>query len=125
MTAHSSSSDSRIRRAIDFRLRSSTHPAHPGVVGAALLLDSGGFTELKHHGRWRSVCFVARYNGSSRDKDKQRTFILEALATEQDFEETALGDRIVFTTQLLKGDTEVGHRGGYHGRVGQVQGRGR
>jgi hypothetical protein len=35
-----------------------------------------------------------------------------ALTTEQHFEGTALGDQIVFTTQLLKGDTEVGHQGG-------------
>jgi hypothetical protein len=50
--------------------------------------------------------------GASSDKDKQRTFTLEALTTEQEFEGTALGDQIVFTTQLLKGDTEVGHQGG-------------
>jgi hypothetical protein len=50
--------------------------------------------------------------GSSGDKDKQTTFTVEALTTEQQFEGTALGDQIVFTTQLLKGDTEVGHQGG-------------
>ena len=50
--------------------------------------------------------------GVASDKDKQRTFTLEALTTEQAFEETALGNQIVFTTQLLKGDTEVGHQGG-------------
>ena len=50
--------------------------------------------------------------GASSDKDRQRTFTLEALTTEQEFEGTALGDQIVFTTQLLKGDTEVGHQGG-------------
>ena len=50
--------------------------------------------------------------GSSSDKDKQTTFTVEALTTEQSFEGTALGDQIVFTTQLLKGDTEVGHQGG-------------
>jgi Allene oxide cyclase barrel like domain len=50
--------------------------------------------------------------GSSGDKDKRRTFTLEALTTEQDFEGTALGDQIVFTSQLLKGDTEVGHQAG-------------
>ncbi len=49
--------------------------------------------------------------GSS-GKDKQTTFTVEALTTEQHFEGTALGDQIVFTTQLLKGDTEVGHQGG-------------
>jgi hypothetical protein len=50
--------------------------------------------------------------GSSGGKDKQRTFTVEALTTEQEFEGTGLGDQIVFTTQLLKGDTEVGHQGG-------------
>jgi type II secretory pathway pseudopilin PulG len=50
--------------------------------------------------------------GSSSNKDKQTTFTVEALTTEQNFEGTALGDQIVFTTQLLKGDTEVGHQGG-------------
>ena len=50
--------------------------------------------------------------GASSEKDKQRTFTLDALTTEQAFEGTALGDQIVFTTQLLKGDTEVGHEGG-------------
>ena len=48
--------------------------------------------------------------GSSGDKHKQRTFTLEALTTEQEFEGTALGDQIGFTGQLLKGDTEVGHQ---------------
>ena len=37
---------------------------------------------------------------------------MEALTTEQNFEGTDLGDQIVFTTQLLKGDTEVGRQGG-------------
>jgi hypothetical protein len=50
--------------------------------------------------------------GSARDKDKQTTFTVEALTTEQQSEGTALGDQIVFTTQLLKGDAEVGHQGG-------------
>ena len=50
--------------------------------------------------------------GSSSEKDRQRTFTVEALTTEQSFEGTDLGDQIVFTTQLLKGDTEVGHQGG-------------
>jgi hypothetical protein len=50
--------------------------------------------------------------GSASDKDKQTTFRVEALTSEQQFEGTALGDQIVFTTQLLKGDTEVGHQGG-------------
>jgi hypothetical protein len=34
------------------------------------------------------------------------------LTTGQAFEGTAFGDQIVLTTQLLKGDTEVGHQGG-------------
>jgi hypothetical protein len=46
-----------------------------------------------------------------RVKDKQTRFTVEAL-TEQRFEGTALGDQIVVTTELLKGDTEVGHQGG-------------
>jgi hypothetical protein len=50
--------------------------------------------------------------GAATDKDRRRTFTLEALTTEQAFEGTALGNQIVFTTQLLKGDTEVGHQGG-------------
>jgi hypothetical protein len=50
--------------------------------------------------------------GSSGGRDKQKTFTVEALTTEQHVEGTALGDQIVFTTQLLKGDTEVGHQGG-------------
>jgi hypothetical protein len=50
--------------------------------------------------------------GSSSDNGKPTTFTVEALTTEQQFEGTALGDQIVFTTQLLKGDTEVGHQGG-------------
>ena len=50
--------------------------------------------------------------GSSSSKDKQTTFTVEALTTEQSFEGTALGDQIVFTSQLLKGDTEVGHQAG-------------
>jgi type II secretory pathway pseudopilin PulG len=50
--------------------------------------------------------------GSAKDKAKQTTFTVEALTTEQHVEGTALGDQIVFTTQLLKGDTEVGHQGG-------------
>jgi hypothetical protein len=60
VTARSASSDSRIRRASDFRLRSSTTRRIPASL-EPLLLDSGGFTELKHHGRWRSTAaeFVA------------------------------------------------------------------
>jgi len=61
--------------------------------------------------RWWSGRSV-RPGGSASDKNKQRTFTVDALTTEQAFEGTALGDQIVFTTQLLKGDTEVGHQGG-------------
>jgi hypothetical protein len=50
--------------------------------------------------------------GSSSNKDKQTTFRVDAVTTEQNFEGTSLGDQIVFTTQLLKGETEVGHQGG-------------
>jgi hypothetical protein len=50
--------------------------------------------------------------GAANDKERKRTFTLEALATEQEFGGTGLGDQIVFTTQLLRGDTEVGHQGG-------------
>jgi hypothetical protein len=56
--------------------------------------------------------------GASGGKDKRRTFTLEALTTEQEFEGTGLGDQIVFTTQLLRGDTEVGHQGGLHRHLG-------
>jgi hypothetical protein len=45
-------------------------------------------------------------------KDKQTTFRVDALTTEQQFEGTDLGDQILFTTQLLKGDTEAVHQGG-------------
>jgi hypothetical protein len=57
-------------------------------------------------------CDRSGVGGSSSDKDKQRTFTLDTLTTEQEFEGTALGDQIVFTTQLLKGDTEAVHQGG-------------
>jgi hypothetical protein len=55
--------------------------------------------------------------GSSGDKDKQRTFRVDAVNTEQNFLDlgatgNSLGDQIVFTGQLLKGDTEVGHQAG-------------
>jgi hypothetical protein len=55
--------------------------------------------------------------GSSGDKDKQTTFRVDAVTTEQNFLDlgaagTSLGDQIVFTTKLLQGDTEVGHQGG-------------
>ena len=50
--------------------------------------------------------------GAASNKDKGRTFTLEALTTEQELEGTGLGDQIVFTAQLLRGETEVGHQGG-------------
>lgn len=50
--------------------------------------------------------------GSPGDKDKQTTFTVDAVTTEQNFEGTALGDQIVFISQLLKGDAEVGHQAG-------------
>ena len=71
-----------------------------GVLGAAVALVA------------LAVGAVSPAWGSSRDKDKQTTFTVEALTTEQSFEGTALGDQIVFTSQLLKGDTEVGHQAG-------------
>ena len=49
--------------------------------------------------------------GASRDKDEQATFRLLAVITELKFQGTSLGDQIVFTNKLLKGDTEVGHEG--------------
>jgi len=71
-----------------------------GVLGAAVALVA------------LAVGAISPAWGSSSDKDKRRTFTLEALTTEQEFEGTALGDQIVFTSQLLKGDTEVGHQAG-------------
>jgi hypothetical protein len=71
-----------------------------GVLGAAVALVA------------LAVGAVSPAWGSSGDKDKQTTFTVEALTTEQSFEGTALGDQIVFTSQLLKGDTEVGHQAG-------------
>ncbi len=76
------------------------HGQAVGVLGAAVALVA------------LAVGLVGPAWGSSGDDGKQRTFRLEALTTEQEFEGTALGDQIVFTTQLLKGDTEVGHQGG-------------
>ena len=51
-------------------------------------------------------------------KDKQSTFRVDAVTTEQNFLDlgapgTSLGDQIVFTTQLLKGESEVGHQDGF------------
>jgi hypothetical protein len=76
-----------------------------GVLGAAVTLVA------------LAVGLVGPAWGSSGDDGKQRTFRLEALSTEQNFLDlgaagNSLGDQIVFTTQLLKGDTEVGHQGG-------------
>jgi hypothetical protein len=50
--------------------------------------------------------------GCSQGQGQADDVTVEALTTEQNFEGTALGDQIVLTTQLLKGDTEVGHQGG-------------
>jgi hypothetical protein len=47
--------------------------------------------------------------GSSGDKETR--FRLLAVITELKFQGTALGDQIVFTNKLLRGDTEVGHEG--------------
>jgi type II secretory pathway pseudopilin PulG len=71
-----------------------------GVLGAAVALVA------------LAVGAISPAWGSSSDKDKQTTFTVEALTTEQSFEGTALGDQIVFTSQLLKDDTEVGHQAG-------------
>jgi hypothetical protein len=60
----------------------------------------------------RMVTEQGRVHGQAVGWDKQTTFTVEALTTEQQFEGTALGDQIVFTTLLLEGDTEVGHQGG-------------
>ncbi len=49
--------------------------------------------------------------GASGGKHGQTTFRLLAVTTELQFQGTALGDQIVFTNKLLKGDTEVGHEG--------------
>lgn len=43
--------------------------------------------------------------------DKETTFRLLAVTTELKFQGTALGDQIVFTNKLLRGETEVGHEG--------------
>jgi hypothetical protein len=76
-----------------------------GVVGAAVALVA------------LAVGLVGPAWGSSGANDERRTFRLEAVSTEQNFLDlgaagSSLGDQIVFTTQLLKGDTEVGHQGG-------------
>jgi len=60
--------------------------------------------------RSRVVCFRRGVRPVARTS--RRRSPREALTTEQNFEGTALGDQIVFTTQLLKGATEVGHQGG-------------
>ena len=43
--------------------------------------------------------------------DKEATFRLLAVTTELKFQGRALGDQIVFTNKLLRGETEVGHEG--------------
>src|SRR4030088_558216 len=55
--------------------------------------------------------------GSSGNDGQQATFRLDAVTTQQNFVDlgtpgTSLGDLIVFTGQLLQGDTEVGHQSG-------------
>jgi allene oxide cyclase-like protein len=55
--------------------------------------------------------------GSSGDRDRRATFRVDAVTTEQQFLDlgaagSSLGDQIVFTTRLLKGQTEAGHQGG-------------
>jgi hypothetical protein len=65
-----------------------------------------------------AVAVVGPAWGSSADEGKERTFRLVAVGTEQNFLDlgaagNSLGDQIVFTTQLLKGDTQVGHQGGF------------
>ena len=71
-----------------------------GVLGVAVALVA------------LAVSVVSPAWGSSSTKDKQTTFTVDAVTTEQNFEGTALGDQIVFTSQLLKGDTEGGHQAG-------------
>jgi type II secretory pathway pseudopilin PulG len=65
-----------------------------------------------------AVAVVGPAWGSSADEGKERTFRLVAVSTEQNFLDlgaagNSLGDQIVFTTLLLKGDTQVGHQGGF------------
>jgi hypothetical protein len=55
--------------------------------------------------------------GSSGHDGKQATFRVDAVTSEQNFLDlgapgNSLGDQIVFTGQLLQGDTEVGHQAG-------------
>jgi hypothetical protein len=55
--------------------------------------------------------------GASGHDGRRVTFRVDAVTTEQSFLDlgaagTSLGDQIVFTSQLLQGDTEVGHQGG-------------
>ena len=56
--------------------------------------------------------------GSSGNNGNQATIRVDAVTTEQNFVDlppapgTSLGDLIVFTGQLLQGDTEVGHQSG-------------
>jgi hypothetical protein len=57
--------------------------------------------------------------GSSADKDKQSTFRVDAVTTEQNLLDlgapgTSLGDQIVFTTQLLKGRIRGRTPGRFH-----------
>jgi hypothetical protein len=70
-----------------------------GVLGAGIALVA------------LAVGLVGPAWGSSGDKDEQTTFRLLAVITELQFQGTSLGDQIVFTNKLLRGDTEVGHEG--------------
>jgi hypothetical protein len=70
-----------------------------GVLGTAIALVA------------LAVGVVSPAWGSAGGQDKQTTFRLLAVTTELKFQGTALGDQIVFTNKLLKGDTEVGHEG--------------
>jgi hypothetical protein len=56
-----------------------------------------------------AVGVVSPARGSS--GDKEATFRLLAVTTELKFQGRALGDQIVFTNKLLRGETEVGHEG--------------
>jgi hypothetical protein len=88
------------------------------MIEAGMAAEQGGFMGKRSVMLGAAVALVALAVGAigpawgaASDKGK-KTFTLEALTTEQAFEGTALGDQIVFTSQLLKGGTEVGHQAG-------------
>jgi hypothetical protein len=63
------------------------------------------------------IGLVGPISSASGDNGRRHSFRLEALSTEQNFLDLgaagiSLGDQIVFTTKLLRGNTEVGHQGG-------------